>query len=147
MSLTNASETALLNLMFANENFANVGDATGLRGSSTAGSFYISLHQSSPGEAAAGGQQENEADYTGYARVAVARTSGAWTVSGNSVVNASSIAFGACISGSNTITHFGIGTSSSGAGSLLFFGSIGSLAVSAGITPAFAPGAMTITAD
>ena len=49
MSATNVFENGLLSLIFENANYANVGDATGLRGSSTAGSFYISLHTAYPG--------------------------------------------------------------------------------------------------
>ena len=51
MSKSNSLENGLLELIFKNTNFANVGDATGLRGSSTAGSLYASLHTADPGEA------------------------------------------------------------------------------------------------
>ena len=78
MSKSNSWENALLLLMFNNSNVANVGDATGLRGSTVAGSLYISLHTADPGEA--GDQTTNEIAYTGYARVAVARSGAAWTV-------------------------------------------------------------------
>lgn len=67
-----------LNLLFNNTNAANIGDATGLRGSSTAGNLYISLHTSDPG--ATGDQTTNEATYTSYARVAVVRSASGWTV-------------------------------------------------------------------
>lgn len=148
MSATNAAETAILNLIFANSNWANVGDATGLRGSSTAGSLYISLHTADPGEAPASGQSTSEAGYTSYARVAVARSGSGWTVSGNSATNAATITFPACTGGSSTVTHFGVGTDSSGAGNLLFKGALtSSLAVSNGITPSFAASGLTITAD
>ncbi len=146
MSLSNAFETALLSLLFENANAANVGDATGLRGSTTPGVFYISLHTADPGEG--GAQNTSEANYTGYARVSVARSSAGWTVTGNQVVNDAAINFGACTAGSSTVTHFGIGTDASGAGNLLMSGALtGSLAVSAGITPSFAAGALTATAD
>ncbi len=49
MAKTNAMIDAILSLEFINSNFANVGDATGLRGSSTAGSDYLSLHTADPG--------------------------------------------------------------------------------------------------
>lgn len=62
-----------------NADIALVGDATGLRGSSTAGSLYVSLHTADPG--ASGDQTTNECAYTSYARVAVARSGSAWTVS------------------------------------------------------------------
>lgn len=146
MSASNALETLILQLLFENANAANIGDATGLRGSSTAGVFYISLHTADPGEA--GSQTTSEATYTSYARVSVARSTAGWTVSGNSVSNDSTITFPACTGGSNTITHFGIGSDSSGAGNLFFSGALGaSLAVSSGVTPSFAATALTVTAD
>ena len=146
MSASNTCETALLNLIFANSNFANVGDATGLRGSSTAGSLYVSLHSADVTES--GNQSSSELSYTGYARVAVARSGSGWTVSGNSATNAAAVTFGACTAGSGTAAYFGIGTDSSGAGTLLFSGQLSSsLAISSGITPSFAIGALTVTAD
>ena len=146
MSASNAFETNILKLILQNVTAANIGDATGLVGSSIAGSLYVSLHTADPGEA--GDQSTSEATYTSYARVAVARTTGGWAVSSGVGSNVSAINFPAATGGSNTITYFGIGTASSGAGNLLFSGALtASLAVSSGITPAFAVGALTITAD
>ncbi len=149
MSLSNTSELHLLQLLFNNTDWANLGDATGLRGSSTAGSYYISLHTSDPGEA--GSQTTSEATYTGYGRVAVARSAGGWTVSGTAptqAANAAAVNFAACTAGSNTITHFAIGRDVSGAGELIISGALtASLAVSAGISPSFAIGALVATAD
>ena len=51
MSKSNSLEAGLIDLAFLNTNFANLGDATGLRGSTTAGSLYLSLHTTDPGEA------------------------------------------------------------------------------------------------
>ena len=53
MSMSNVAEAALLDLLFLNTDWANVGDASGLQNSATAGSFYIALHTSDPGEAGA----------------------------------------------------------------------------------------------
>lgn len=146
MTATNAFEGAVLNLIFANANIADIGDAIGIRGSSTNGVFYISLHTADPGEA--GTQSTNEATYTSYARVSVPRSGTGWSFSGNSVVNAATIAFPSCTGGSNTITHFGIGTDASGAGNLLFKGALtASLAVSSGTTPSFPASSLTVTAD
>jgi hypothetical protein len=146
MSATNAFETGLLQLIFPNTNLANVGDATGLRGSTTAGVFYISLHTADPGET--GNQTTSEANYGSYARVSVARSGSGWTVSGNTASNAAAINFPAASSGSNTITHFGIGSDSSGTGNLFFKGALNaSLAVSVGITPSFAIGELDVTCD
>jgi hypothetical protein len=146
MSATNAFETALLTLYFNNTDHANIGDAGGLQNSATAGSFYVSLHTGDPGEA--GSQTTSEATYTDYARVAVARSAVGWTISGNTVSNAAAITFPVASAGSNTITHFGIGSDSSGAGNLFWKGALGaSRAVSAGITPSFAIGELDVTAD
>lgn len=118
MNLSNAAETKLLQLLFNNTAWTNIGDAGGLLPSATAGSFYISLHTADPGEA--GDQTTNEATYTSYARIAVARSGAGWTVSNNQVVNAALIQFAACTGGTNTITHWGLGRASAGAGELLF---------------------------
>lgn len=122
MSKTNSWENGVLELCFKNTNFANVGDATGLRGSSTAGSFYVSLHTSDPGEA--GDQTTNEIAYTSYSRVAVARSGSGFTVTANSVSPAATVTFPTGTGGSGTATHFGIGTASSGAGVLLYKGTV-----------------------
>jgi hypothetical protein len=146
MSATNAFETALLTLYFNNTAHANVGDASGLQPSSTAGSFYISLHTANPDET--GNQTTSEATYTDYARVAVARSGAGWTVSGNNVSNAAVVTFPVASAGSNTITHFGIGSASSGAGNLFFKGALAaSRAISAGITPSFAIGELDVNLD
>lgn len=142
MSMSNASETGLLNLLFQNANWANIGDATGLRGSSTAGSFYVALHTADPGEA--GDQSTSEISYTGYARVAIARSAGGFTVVGDTVSNAATTQFGECTAGSGTATHFSVGVASSGATAILYRGTLdASRTISSGITPLFNPGAFT----
>lgn len=112
--------------------------------------LFISLHTADPGEA--GNQTTNEATYTGYARVAVSRTSGGWVVSSNSgisqVTNTSIIQFAQCTGGNNTITHVGVGTSLTGVGQLLYKGALNSpLAVANLIQPQFTANALTITED
>lgn len=149
MSATNATAAAILALYFENADHTGVGDAGGLLGSVAPGNFYISLHTADPTET--GDQTTNEANYTSYARVAVARsTSGFTSASADpaTVKNDAAIAFPVATGGSSTCTHFGIGTSSSGAGTLLFSGALNaSLAVTNGITPEFAIDALTITLD
>lgn len=143
MSKGNVFENDLLKLIFQATAIANLADNAA---TSPLTNLYVSLHTADPGEA--GDQSTSEATYTGYARVAVARTSGGWTVTGNAVENAAAINFPACTGGTNTITHFGVGTLSSGTGKLLYSGALtASLAVSAGITPSFAAGALDITED
>lgn len=146
MSATNAFETNLLTLYFNNTDHANVGDAAGIQNSATAGSFYVSLHTGDPGEA--GAQNTTEATYTGYARQAVARSAAGWTIASANASNAAAITFPVCTAGSDTITHFGIGSDSSGAGNLFFKGALtASRNISAGITPSFAIGELDVNAD
>lgn len=144
MSATNAFEAGIMALVFENTNYANVGDATGLRGSTTAGVFYISLHTADPGET--GTQTTSESAYTNYSRVSVARSSAQWTHASGVTDNDATITFPACGASGSTITHFGIGSDTSGTGNLFFSGT-SSLTVSNGVTPSFAAGALDITCD
>ena len=146
MSATNVFENGLLSLIFENANYANVGDATGLRGSSTAGVFYISLHTANPNET--GNQTTSEAAYGSYARQSVARSTAGWSVASGVADNDAAINFPAASSGSETESHFGVGSDVSGAGNLFIWGALtASLAVSSGITPSFAIGALDVTLD
>jgi hypothetical protein len=110
VSFSNSAENSLWLLIFNNTNMANVGDATGLRGSSTAGSLYVTLHSADPGEAGNQGTSEiTAAQHGGYARQAVARSSAGWTVSGTAptqVVNAADIVWPVGTAGSGTIAKF-----------------------------------------
>lgn len=122
---------SLLKLVFNGTAFANMADNAA---TSPFTNLFVSLHTASPG--ANGAQTTNEAAYTSYARVAVTRTTGGWTVTANSVSPVATISFPAATGGSETETYFGIGTSTSGAGHLLYFGAISpTIAVSNGVTP------------
>lgn len=146
MSKSNTWENDLLLLVFNNTDASLIGDATGLRGSTVAGSLYVSLHTADPGEG--GSQNTNEATYGAYARAAVARAGAGWTVTGNVAENTAAVPFPEATSGSNTITDFGVGASVSGAGKLLYKGALGaSRVISTGITPQFAVGALDITEE
>lgn len=120
---SNASENSLLLLLYNNTAFATLGDASGVQPSAVAGSLYVGLHTGYPGEA--GDQTTSEADYTGYARKAVARSGAGWTVTANQVVNAAAIEFDECTAGSNEVQYFSIGLASAGAGVILHMGLIG----------------------
>lgn len=147
MSKGNTFETDLLGLIFNNTDIADIGDAGGLQNSATAGSLYVALHTSDPGEA--GTATTNETAYTNYARVAVARSGAGWTVSGNSVTNAEQVTFPQCGVSGTTITHASITTASSGASKILYSGALSSsLAVANQITPFFAADTgITVTED
>jgi hypothetical protein len=136
---TNAGEYAsqLLKLVFQAVNYPNVAD------NASSGPFtnlFVSLHTGSPG--ATGAQNTTEATYSSYARVSVPRNSGGWIVTANSVSPASTVIFPASTAGNETEGFFAIGTSSIGAGHLLYFGSVSPTisVVGSGITPELTTG-------
>src|SRR5881409_2837369 len=98
MSKGDVYENDLMLLLFNAVAIANIADNAG---TSPLTSLFVGLHTADPGEA--GNQQTSEANYTGYGRVAVARTSGGWTVTNNQAKNAAAITFGLCTAGTNTI--------------------------------------------
>ena len=147
MSKCNGFEDDVLKHIFNNDAIANIGDASGLPAAATAGSIYISLHTSDPGEA---GSFAGEATYTSYARIPVARTSGAWAVAGDTPTECSNVAaitFDECTGGTNLITHVGICKTLAGTGGdeMLYYSALdSSLNVSNGITPQFNAGVLKI---
>ncbi len=149
MSKTNEHENESLAHILQNAAIANIGDAPGLPAAATAGSLEISLHTADPGEA--GDQSTSEAAYTSYARQTIVRAGGAndWDVALGVGSNKAAITFPVATAGSETETHFGVGTGFSD--KLLYSGLLtsppGGLPVSVGIQPEFAIGALTLTED
>lgn len=134
MSLSNTTENAVLKMFLQGTDPSYRAGAT----------QYLALFTADPGETAS---LAAEADYTGYARVALTKAS-AWTDGGSTFTNAALIQFGACTAGNNTISHFALVDTSSGAVNMMISGALsGNLAVSSGIQPQFAIGALSIGAD
>lgn len=135
----------ILDLFFLNEALELVGDASGLQPSSADGSLHLGLATGAP-SGASDDQETNEADYTDYARVAVVRTSSGWTVSGNGVVTAAETQWPLAGSSGTTLTHWTLGTSSTGAGKLLAYGALdNSIPITSGVTqPTAAAGAIGV---
>lgn len=143
MSKGDTFENDLLKLIFNATAIANIADNAA---TSPLTNLYASLHTADPGES--GSQTTSEISYTGYARVAVARTTGGWTVTANSVSPVASITFGAMTAGAGgTVTHFVIGTASSGTGKILYSGTVTpNISVVNGVTPSLTT-ASAITED
>jgi len=132
--MSNTTETAALDMFLRGTDPSYRAGAT----------QYLALFTADPTESAS---LANEATYTGYARVALTKSS-AWTGTSSPFTNTNLIQFGACSGGSNTITHFAVVDTSSGAVSMMISGALSSsLAVSSGIQPQFAGGALSISAD
>lgn len=109
---------------------------------------YVALHTADPGET--GTQTTSEAAYTSYARVGKARNSAAdFTVTGNSVTNATEILFPTATGGGpEVLTHWSIGEDASGAGVILYKGALSSsITVNTNSAPRVAAGSLTITED
>ena len=150
MSKSDAFENQLLLHIFNNSAIADVGDASGLPAAATPGSIWVRLYTSAVtvDDSTIG----TECAYTGYVAggVAVARSGAGWTVSANNASNTAAITFGACTGGTETIRYFALfkdnatGTDSH----RLYWGQLTSdLAVSSGITPEFAIGALDVNED
>jgi hypothetical protein len=134
---------AVLDLYFTNVSHAEIGDATGLVGSTGAGSFYISLHTGDP---VAGTQTTSEATFGSYTRQAVARSGAGFTVAAANVSNAAAVSFPQGSSGTETITHFAIGENDTPtAGTVFMTGALDtSRAAGTGITLEFAIGELDV---
>ena len=120
MSKGNTYETDLLALLFNATAIANVADNAAV---SPLTNLAVALHTADPGET--GTQATSETAYTGYARVSVARTTGGWTVTGNSVSPVANIDFGECTAAPGTaITFFSIGPTGGGATKIFYSGTV-----------------------
>lgn len=139
MSKGNSTENDLLNLFFLKTLAAWAGTLSGTGDAN----ITVALHTADPGEG--GTQTTNEATYTSYARVNVARTAGGWTVSGATSQNAALIQFPEATGGTDIITHVSLGINS---GQIMYSGALtASRTISSGIQPQFAINALTVTED
>lgn len=131
MSKSDTFENDWMKLIFNATAIANIADNAA---SSPLTNLFVALHTADPGET--GTQSTSEATYTSYARVTVARTSGGWTVTANSVSPVANIDFPAATGGTNTITHFSVGVATSGATKILYSGTVTpNISVTTGVTP------------
>jgi hypothetical protein len=134
MTISNATEIDLLDYMF---------QAVALPWAA-ATELDIHLHTADPTDA--GITTDGLPSYGSYAAVTVDRNSTDWDRTGSTISNAILIQFPTASSGSSTITH--VSVSAQGSTQILFSGLLSSpLAVSSGIQPQFAAGALTITLD
>lgn len=120
MSKSKIFENDLLKLIFNGTAITGIADNAS---DTPLTNLYLALHTSDPGEN--GNQSSNEVSYTGYARVAVSRSAGGWTVTSNSVSPTNAIEFGEMTGGApGTATHVSIGTHSSTSGKILYRGAL-----------------------
>ena len=142
MPKSTATCNSIVNLMYRATAWANVADNAA---SSPLTNTYVSLHTGSL-TAGTNQQTQNETSYTNYARQAVARSTGWGAASGGATSNAATISFPQCGASGATLTDVATGTAVSGSGNVWHYGALNaSIAVSNGITPQFAGGALTVT--
>lgn len=120
MSKSDTLESAVLNIVLAAKALANVFDNAA---SSPLTGIWVALHTADPTDS--GSQNSSEVSYTGYARVQTTRSTAGWAVTSGSASPVSAITFGQATSTSTgTITHFSVGSSSSGAGTVFYKGTV-----------------------
>lgn len=114
MAGSNFIDTGLLALIY------QAGAISGIATNATSGpiaNIYVALHTADPGQA--GNQSTNEIAYTGYARVAVVRSSSGWVLTGNVINPAATINFPTGTGGSGTASFWSTGVAASGATSII----------------------------
>lgn len=142
MSFSDTTENAIMALIFNATAWANYADNAA---STPQTNISCGLHTADPGDA--GSMTTSEIAYTSYARANVARTSGGWTVTGNSVSPAANIDFAAGTGGSGTASYLSTGKTGGGAAVILLSGPITpNIVTGSGVTPRITT-ATTITLD
>lgn len=141
-SMTDGFENVLALLLFNNTTIANIGDATGLVGSTSAGSTQLALATVAYNDADTL-LTADEVAYTGYARPTQARSGAGWTVSNDTVSNAALIQFGEMTAGGpDTVVHLGLGFIATGDVLRLHQDLTADLVINNGVNPQFAAGAL-----
>mgnify|MGYP007125360010 CR=1 FL=1 len=134
MSLSNATEADALDVFLR-----------GIDPSYRAGANnYLALFTADPTDTAS---LAAEANYTGYARVAIPKAS-SWTGTSSPFTNTNLVQFGPCTALTNAITHFAVVDTASGPVSMMISGALSAtLNVSQGIQPQMAPSSLSISAE
>lgn len=134
MSTSVDAANSILGLIYRAAAWADLAENDG---SSPATVLDVALHTAAPASSA---QTSNEAAYTSYARVAVARSGSGWTApSGGQLDNAALIQFPQATGGAALVTHVSVGKG----GTIIHFGALSApRSISDGIQPQFAAGAL-----
>lgn len=131
MGIADNTENNIMKLIFNATAWANYADNAATTPQTN---VHTALHTADPGDA--GTMSTSETTYTSYARVNVARTTGGWTVTANSVSPVAAISFPAGTGGSGTVTYFSTGKTGGGATDILFSGTVTpNIVTGNGVTP------------
>ena len=130
MSKSNTAEADVLKLIFQGVSIAGIADnaATPLT------ALWVALHTADPGET--GTQSTNECTYGSYARQSVGRTSTGFSINGSIISPVANVNFATASSGTETATYFSVGVTSTGAGEILYSGSLTpTVSIATGVAP------------
>lgn len=142
MSIADATETALLSLIFNATAWANYADNAAATPQTQ---IAVALHTADPADA--GSMTTSEVAYSSYARVNVNRNAGGWAVTAGSVSPVANIDFPVGTGGAGTVTNFSTGKTGGGATAILWTGTVSpSIICGTGVTPSLST-ASTITLD
>lgn len=143
MSKGDIYENDLMKLIFNSAAIANLADNAA---ASPLTALWVGLASGDPGEA--GSATASEVGYTNYARVGVVRTTGGWTVSNSSAMNAATVTFPQCGATSASATFATLVLSATGNAKVLYSGALSAgLSITNGITPNFAASALVFSED
>ncbi len=135
MSISNVTADNILKLIFTAVAIANIADNAA---SVPETNIHMALMTADPGDA--GTMATSEEDYTGYARVNVARSGSGWTVTGESASPDANIDFPAGTGGPGTVTHGAAGKTGGGAADIFWSGTVTpNITTGDGVTPRLTP--------
>ncbi len=131
MTISNATETAVLKLIYQAIAWANYAD-------NAAGTPQTlvdnSLQVGDPLDA--GTLATSEVTYTGYTRVGVSRNTTGWTESSGTITPAANIDFAVGTGGTGIVTHWSTGKTGGGAAAILWSGTVTpNINTGSGVTP------------
>jgi hypothetical protein len=146
MSISNATESAILKLVFNATAWANYADNAAVSPQTNVG---VALHTADPGDG--GNASTSEVAYTSYTRINVARTTGGFTETAGSISPVAAMTFPAGTGGAGTATHFSTSKSNAtpptGAQDILWSGTVTpNIVCGNGVTPQLTT-ASTLTLD
>lgn len=131
MTVTTATADKILKLYGQATAWSNIADNAA---TSPNTNIFLAGHTAAPG--VTGNQTTNELAYTSYARVSVARTTGGFAESAAALTLQALTSFPAGTGGSGTMTHYSYGLSTSGTGTLDFYGTVTpNVVCGSGVTP------------
>ena len=106
--------------------------------------LWLGLYSADPG--LGNSQLTNEVAYTNYARIQIARTTAGWQVTANTATNVALAQFPQCGAVGALAKFAAIGTSATGAGTVLYQGPLNSdLAIANLIQPQFSAAGLQVT--